>query len=151
MSRKGRTRHLKTAPISAWEHATRHVERLIRRFCERDKECRCAGLLQRAPPFAPQPLSGGALADEMGLGKTVVALALILKRPPPSAWYAPAAPVTGGPQASPAPVTDPAQGPPSTPAASAGHPRGGQGARAAGATLIVATPALLGQWDNEVS
>lgn len=106
------------------------------------------GQLQRMPPAAPRTLNGGALADEMGLGKTVVALALILKRPPPDTWRAPIpsaqpplTPVTGQQ----IPVTE-------QPAADASGalmqivPSGSR----KGATLIAATPALLGQWDNEV-
>lgn len=130
-----------------------------------------AGQLQKAPPFAPQPLSGGALADEMGLGKTVITLALILKRPPPAGWRAPLAlaqppptPTLALPHAlltpsTPAPLAQPPQTPnlaePGAttlldPAPSAQTPLGSQGLRRNGATLIAATPALLGQWDNEV-
>ncbi|CAL8465161.1 g4696 [Coccomyxa elongata] len=120
------------------------------------------GQLQRMPPAAPQPLNGGALADEMGLGKTVVALALILKRPPPDSWLAPVpsaqSPVTG--QHIPVtgertPVAAAEPGAAGQQAAdAAGAPMhalpGGQSAARKGATLIAATPALLGQWDNEI-
>lgn len=113
------------------------------------------------PPAAPQPLNGGALADEMGLGKTVVALALILKRPPPDSWRAPVpsaqSPLTGQHAAvmgekTPLAAAEPTAGQPADNTAGAlmrGLP-GGQSAARKGATLIAATPALLGQWDNEV-
>ena len=76
-----------------------------------------AGALQSEPPLPGARLLGGALCDEMGLGKTVVALALILKNPPPPQRL---------------------EGP------------GGAAARPVGRTLIAATPALMGQWVNEV-
>ncbi|BDA50767.1 probable E3 ubiquitin-protein ligase SHPRH [Coccomyxa sp. Obi] len=124
-----------------------------------------AGQLQRMPPAAPRPLNGGALADEMGLGKTVVALALILKRPPPVSWrvpvpsaQSPPTPVTG--QHTPvtgdeSPVAAAEPGAAAQPGADAAGtpsqllPSGLRAARK-GATLIAATPALLGQWDNEI-
>jgi hypothetical protein len=106
----------------------------------------------------------------MGLGKTVITLALILKRPPPAGWRAPLAlaqpPPTATlalPHASTPSTLAPLAQPPQTPnlatpgattlfdpAPSAQTPLGSQGLRRNGATLIAATPALLGQWDNEV-
>lgn len=65
----------------------------------------------------------------MGLGKTVIALALILKNPPPHT--ATPAPHASAPAASTSTTADPSSAP-------------------KGPTLIVATPALLGQWENEV-
>ncbi|EIE20408.1 hypothetical protein COCSUDRAFT_67348 [Coccomyxa subellipsoidea C-169] len=98
------------------------------------------GQLQRMQPFAPVPLNGGALADEMGLGKTVIALALILKRPPPADWCAPLAsaqsPQTPGTSAT---FT------PGAAAPTAQIPLNHKGPRRNGATLIAATQALLGQ------
>ena len=77
-----------------------------------------AGALQSEPPPPGARLLGGALCDEMGLGKTVVALALVLRNPPPQQCS------EGG--------------------------AGDAAARPAGRTLIAATPALMGQWENEV-
>ena len=87
--------------------------------------CR-AGALQSQPPLPPARLVGGALADEMGLGKTVVALALILKHPRPAEHK-----------------QDQQQQPDGASNAAAFPTNGG--------TPIAATPALLGQWESEVS
>ena len=95
-------------------------------------------------PFAPIPLNGGALADEMGLGKTVIALALILKRPPPADWCAPLA-MAQSPQTPGTSTTFT----PGAAAPTAQIPLNHKGPRRNGATLIAATQALLGQWENE--
>jgi SNF2 family DNA or RNA helicase len=103
------------------------------------------------PPLPPQPVIGGALADEMGLGKTVIALALILKHPACN-W------VGLGEQPTPSALVT-AQGASSAKAASSSLQLDAAGGAAIadhkglpthGPTLIAATPALLGQWENEV-
>jgi len=136
-----------------------------------------AGEVAAAPPRPPAPLRGGVLADEMGLGKTVEALALFLAHPPP--WGAagpPPAPADAAAAGDPA-AGDPAAAAPHAKAAAAdaaadalraGAPAAaapcarvtGDGAAAAagaggeetlcqGRTLVVATGALIGQWQRE--
>lgn len=112
-------------------------------------------------PAAPQPLHGGVLADEMGLGKTVEAIALFLANPPP--WGAAEPPARAAADSAERPAGSGAAG--SGGAADAEEAqRRGAGARAAawapsacgGAqrrcarTLVIATGALIGQWQREV-
>ena len=113
------------------------------------------------PPAAPQPLHGGVLADEMGLGKTVEAIALFLSNPPPCGAAGPPAPAAAESAERPAGSgvagsggaadAEEAQGRVAGACAAAWAPSACGGAqRRCARTLVIATGALIGQWQREV-
>ena len=113
------------------------------------------------PPAAPQPLHGGVLADEMGLGKTVEAIALFLANPPP--WGAAGPPAHAAAESAERPAGSGAAGSCGAAGAQEASDRGAGACAAAWApsacggvqrrcarTLVIATGALIGQWQREV-